>query len=392
MDDRVNVLEVVGNAIVGGMEVYLTRLIEYLPAERFAVTCLVPFEGALSAALRAAGAEVLVARMPPENPSWRSIQLTASLIKTRSIDVVHAHMSNAHTLAALAGRLCAKPVLATIHGRELSMGDLEVQRLAGTHLTTVCRHTYHQALSVGVSSHQVHMIPNGVDTDRFTPNTPRGALQRELGLPLETPLVGFVGRLSPEKGPEMFIRTAWVLHQSMPEVHFAVIGTGPLKSKLEALRKTLRMESYLHFCGTRTDMPHAYPSLDVVMLTSHSEAMPLAVLEAMACGVPVVATAVGGVPELVEDGATGFLLEENDQDGLVRCAALLLADARQRQEMGRAARARAMQAFSMEHSISAIGDLITRLASRPERSAERRMSAVSSLPKATPQTSPDAKA
>ena len=170
-----------GNAIVGGMETYLTRLIAYLPGDRFCITCLVPYEGALSAALRNAGAEVLVARMPPENPSWRSIQLAATLIRTRSIDVVHAHMSNAHTLAALAGRLCAKPVLATIHGRELSMGDLEVQRLAGTHLTTVCRHTYHQALAVGVSSSQVHIIHNGVDTEVFSPATPRGALQRELG-------------------------------------------------------------------------------------------------------------------------------------------------------------------------------------------------------------------
>ncbi len=381
MDTRINVLEVVGNAIVGGMENYLRRLVQRLPPERFAVTCLLPFESQIAASLRASGGDVMIAPMPPENPSWRSIQLACALVNTRSIDVIHAHMSNAHTLAGLAGSLCGKPVLATIHGREVTMGDLEVHRTTGSHLMVVSRHTYFQALAIGVSSTQLHVIPNGVDTQQFHPHGPHDVLQTELGLASGTPLVGFVGRLAPEKGPERFVRAAWLIGQACPEVHFVMIGTGALLERVTELRAALGMERRIHLCGARDDLHRLYPSLALLMLTSHTEAMPLALLEAMACGVPVAATAVGGVPEVVQHELTGLLAEESDLDALACYAQRMLGDRQRREAMGRKARERAVDAFSITHSTAALHDLFARLSARADRASERRMSAVSGVVK-----------
>ena len=134
---RIHVLEIIGNAIVGGMENSVLRLIEGLPPERFAVSALCPFESPYTDRLRAAGAEVHVAPMP-DDPPWSAILLASTLVKANAVDVIHAHLPNAHVLAGVTGRLTGKPVLATIHGRQLTTLDLEVHRSAGTHLHVVC--------------------------------------------------------------------------------------------------------------------------------------------------------------------------------------------------------------------------------------------------------------
>jgi glycosyltransferase involved in cell wall biosynthesis len=383
MEPRTHVLEVIDNAILGGMETAVLRLVERLPRDRFAVTCLVPFEGTLSSALRAAGADVVIAPMPPEDPSWRTIQIACTLVKTCSIDVLHAHMSNAHTTAALVGKLTGKPVLASLHARQLAMGDLEIHRLTGTHLCAVCRQTYLHALSLGVNPAQMHVVRNGVDAARFCPAPPGRTLQAELGLPPDTPLVGFVGRLAPEKGPEVFLRAAWLLRQSVPAAHFVMAGTGPLLDAVRTLASTLALEPRVHLLGMRDDMPAVYNSLDLLMLTSYSEAMPLVVLEAMACGVPVVATAVGGVPELVEHDRTGYLARENDYEGLAMWARALLARPHERLAFGANARASVLEDYQIDHSAALMGELLLRLSGRAERS-DRRVGTLSSLPKPAP--------
>ena len=142
---RIHVLEIIGNAIVGGMENSVLRLIERLPPPRFSVSALCPFEGPYSERLRAAGAEVHIVPMP-DDPPWSAIHLACALIKSHAVDVLHSHLPNAHVLAGIAGRLSGKPVLATIHGRQLTPLDLEVHRSAGTHLHVVCKQSQFNAL------------------------------------------------------------------------------------------------------------------------------------------------------------------------------------------------------------------------------------------------------
>jgi glycosyltransferase involved in cell wall biosynthesis len=358
---RTHVLQIVGNAIVGGMENYVVRLVERLPRERYGVSVLAPFESPFTDRLRGFGADVFITQVTDE-PSWQSIQLASALIQSRAVDVVQSHLPNAHVLAAIAGRLTGTPVLATVHGRALTTLDIEVQRLAGSHLAVVCRQSYFQALGVGIDARHVHFIPNGVDVERFRPQHSRtGALRTRFAIAADVPLVGFVGRLSAEKGPDLFLRAALSVRAQCPDAQFVLVGEGAMLKQLQLFARRFAIADAVHFAGSQEDMPAVFNELDVVVSSSLSEAMPLAVMEAMASGVPVVACKVGGIPDLVEHGVTGWLADEGDCDELATRVADLIQDGALRSAAGLAARARAVARFALDQSIEATARLFAQL-------------------------------
>jgi glycosyltransferase involved in cell wall biosynthesis len=373
---RIHVLEIIGNAIVGGMEMSVARLIERLPQQRFGVSVLCPFESPYTDQLRALGAEVYITPLP-DDPAWSSIQLACALVKANSVDVIHSHLPNAHLLAGLTGRLTGKPALATIHGRQLSSLDLEVHRTAGTHINVVCKQSYFHALGVGVTPSQLHFIANGVDTEVFTPRRETaGTLRRRFAIPEAARLVGFVGRLSPEKGPDVFLRTALAVREASPETRFVVIGEGPMKKQLASFIEQFGLASTVHLAGMQGDMPALMAELDMLVSASHSEATPLAVMEAMASGLPVLATRVGGIPDLVQHGVTGWLAHDGDYEGLASRILDLVRDEALLAETGEQARRRAVERLSLADSIAATAQLLTRLAQ--PRAETRRISTVAS--------------
>jgi len=366
---RTHVLQIVGNAIVGGMENYVARLVERLPRERYGVSLLAPFESPFTDRLRQFGADVLITAITDE-PSWQSIQLTSALVQSRSVDVIQSHLPNAHVLAALAGQLTGRPVLATVHGRAVTTLDIEVQRLAGSHLGVVCRSSYFQALGVGIDPRHVHFIPNGVDTKRFRPREARiGALRAKFAIGGTTPLVGFIGRLSPEKGPDLFLRAALSVRTQCPTAEFVLVGEGPMLKSLQAFVNRFALAGAVHFAGAQGDMPAVFDELDVVVSSSHSEAMPLAVMEAMASGLPVVACKVGGIADLVAHGVTGWLVDAGDCDRLAARVVELVEDPVAAAAMGRSARERAVAHLSLDRSVDATTRLFGELT---ERSSEPR--------------------
>jgi glycosyltransferase involved in cell wall biosynthesis len=362
---RVHVLEVVGNGIVGGMETCVASLIARLPRDRFVVSAACPYESPFTAELRAAGVDVLVLPMP-DDPPWSSVQIGCALVRASGIDVLHAHLPNAHLLAGMVGKLSGKPVLTTIHGRQLQMPDLEAHRATGTFLGTVCRHSYYHALGLGIDARALSCIPNGIDTERYRPAEQRsGLLHAELALDASVPLVGFVGRLSPEKAPEVFVRAALLLRELAPQAHSVICGDGPMRASIEALVARCGLGERVHLLGVRRDMPRVYRGLDVCVCSSNSEAMPLALMEAMASALPVVATRVGGVPDLVEHGRTGWLVGPRDFEGIAHTVARLLANNDERRAMGQRARERAEQHFGIDDSVTRTAELLQRLAARP---------------------------
>src|SRR3954466_15284133 len=163
----IQVMQIIGNAILGGMETYVSNLITQLPSDEFQVTCLCPYESAFTASLRRRAGEVYIAPIQ-DDPVWRSIELTVELIRQHRIDVIHSHLLNAQTLAGIAGRLTNTPAVATIHGRSLWTQEISVSRLTGTNLIVVCQDAHAQALAAGVRAEAVTLIPNGVDTQKFT--------------------------------------------------------------------------------------------------------------------------------------------------------------------------------------------------------------------------------
>ncbi|MDB5397574.1 MAG: glycosyltransferase family 1 protein [Rhodospirillales bacterium] len=369
---RVHVLELIGNAIIGGMESTVFNLIQALPASEFEVTCICPYESPFTARLRALGCKVFITHIR-DDPTWSSIELVSTIVQHHAIDIIHAHLLNAHTLAAIGGRMTGIPVLATIHSMALLAQEISVARVAGSHLITVCQQAFAQALATGIAPQNISIIPNGVDVERFRPVAEPRALRADLGLSAAMALVGFVGRLAPEKGPDKFVLAADRVCQDRQDVHFALIGEGPERGMLEAMIARTSAPDRIHLLGAMQSTEQVYPAFDILLQTSRSEAMPLAVLEAMACGVPVVALAVGGVAEIIEADSTGIHISPidppgvlssyaGDWPGIAHATSDLLANTKRCRQMGLAGRKRAVELFKLEQNTVETAALFRRLA------------------------------
>jgi glycosyltransferase involved in cell wall biosynthesis len=378
---RLHVLEVVGNGIVGGMERCVERLIEHLgQGDRFRFTVLCPFEGDFTDRVRAAGAAVVVVPMP-EDPPWQAIQMVTGLVRHGQVDLLHAHLPNAHQLAGLVGRVTGVPVVSTIHGRQIIMPDLEVHRMVGSHLSVVCQHSYYHALGLGIDPEKLSCEPNGVDTQAFRPGLrPSSGLREQLGLPHDAWLVGFVGRLSPEKAPDVFIRAAGVLHERMPDVHLVLVGEGPMRSQLVELIQRQGLQSHVHLIGRIDDVLPVYHDLDLQVSSSNSEAMPLALMEGMASGLAVVATRVGGVPEIVEHGRSGWLVAPRDHDDIAGRIHQMLTQPELRRRMAERARVSMEERHQLSQRLEAVAQRL-RLLARPGSTEPRR---IGSAPRGLP--------
>jgi glycosyltransferase involved in cell wall biosynthesis len=190
-------------------------------------------------------------------------------------------------------------------------------------------------LKMGVRERKISIIQNGIDLRPF--DRVSAVVKDELGW-RAYPLVGLVGRLSIEKGVDIFVAAAARVLAQLPEVKFVVAGDGPDRAKLDALISELGIGVNLHMLGRRDDMPSVYASLDVMVSASRREGLPMAILEGMASRLPLIATAVGAVPTVIQDGRTGVLVPTEDPGLLAAAIIELLRDPAKRERFGSAAR------------------------------------------------------
>jgi len=346
--------------MVGGMETYVLQLIENLPENRFNVVCLCPSESAFTTRLREIGCTVYITPFADE-PDFLSLQIGTALIESEKIDIIHAHLPNAHLLAGILSKLTQTPALATIHGRCLFMRDLEIHRMMHTEICVVSKSAYFHALSLGITSKNLKYIPNGVDSKIFHPACKSDYLHSKINVEPGTPLIGFIGRLSYEKGPEVFLRAAKIAHAKIPACHFVLVGEGPMRERLEHEISALGLSGFVHLAGLQGNMPKIYSSLELSVSTSYSEGMPLAVIEAMASGLPVIATQVGGVVDVIEVGVTGFLNMPGDDEGVARNMAAIMTNPKLRKSMGKAGHKRAKEKFDLKNSVDQTARLLMSL-------------------------------
>jgi glycosyltransferase involved in cell wall biosynthesis len=344
--EPLRILEVIGNASFGGMEKYIAHFLSSLPPNEFQVVCICPYESEFTAALRDRGYRVYITPIS-DDPVWRSIQFTAELVELHNIDVLHAHMPKAHTLAALAGLIAQKPVVSSVHGMHFSSYELGVTRLTGSHLITNCMEAYGQVIALGIPYQKVSLIHNGVNTGVFTPEGDKQALRTKIGLTADTLLVGYSGRVGYEKGPDTFIRIAHFIHQAMPNVHFAIAGQGDMMEDVKAMCNQSELNDYVHFLGWVDNMPAFYRSLDLLIYPSRSDGSSLALLEAMACGCPAVAMDVGGIRDVVRNRQTGLLASPVRWEDAAVMAKDLLENNDRRKAMGTAAQQIAAREFKL---------------------------------------------
>ncbi len=205
-------------------------------------------------------------------------------------------------------------------------------------------------LDTGVGEEVVRLVYNGVDTAKFD-RMPKGTLRRELGIPDASVVLGTVAELAPVKDQRNLLAGVRAIHDAGHAVHLVLAGDGPLREDLQRLTTDLRLGDYVHFLGLRSDVPQLLADIDVFVLSSLTEGLSNALLEAMAGGKAVVATGVGGNLEVVVDGVTGLLVAPGQPRQLSGAITRLICDPALRLSMGAAGRDRA-RAFPIEAMVA----------------------------------------
>jgi glycosyltransferase involved in cell wall biosynthesis/3-hydroxyisobutyrate dehydrogenase-like beta-hydroxyacid dehydrogenase len=210
----------------------------------------------------------------------------------------------------------------------------------------------------------VHVVVNGVDTDRFYPHPAEPRLRTELGLAADAPVAGIVARLGSEKNHEMFLEVARRVRERVPAAQFLIVGDGVERERLERLAAELNVADGVHFLGNRADVPELLALIDVFLLTSHIEASPVSILEALATGKPVVATRVGSVGESVPDGRVGYLVEPGDAAQMAEHVVELLQRPELARSLGAAGRRLVVERWSVDRMVEGYQSLLEELYSK----------------------------
>jgi glycosyltransferase involved in cell wall biosynthesis len=354
---RLRVLTIVDCLMTSGAEILATQIAAGLDTGRFeSIVCSTrPSAPEHVAALRGQGTEVLELGRRSKLDVWRWWPLVR-LLRSGRVDIVHAHKFGSNLWAAVLSPLADVPVLLahehtwSFAGQPLRrIVDREVITRASTAFLAVSESDRRKMIEIeGIPAEKIRFVPNGI------PDQPPGDRRRaraELGIPPDAPVVGTVCALRPQKAVEIALAAVARLATEQPEVRFVVVGDGPERPRLE--RDAERLGVRVHFLGRRpnTEIPDLVAAMDVVVSSSRFEGTPLAVLEWMAAGRAIVATDVGGVPALIDDGVEGVLVPPLDAATLSAAIARLLGDPIERERLGSAARLRQQKEFRLEHTL-----------------------------------------
>jgi glycosyltransferase involved in cell wall biosynthesis len=351
---------------VGGAETLLVNLIRRLDRTRFAPElCLLKERGPLG--------EMMSAEVPVHagflRNKWdlRVLPRLVWLFRKRQVDaIVTVGAGDKMFWGRLAGCLAGVPVIASaLHSTGWPDGLGRLNRLltpiTDAFIAVAAPHGRYLIEEEHLPANKVVVIPNGVDTDRFAPLPGDTGLRRDLGLSPSVPVLGIVAALRPEKNHELFLQVARQVHARLSDAQFLIIGDGPQRDSLVQLAAGLGLSEAVHFLGSRDDVPRLLASIDVLALTSHNEANPVSILEAMSVGKPVVSTDVGSVRESVIEGQTGFVVPPGDVPAFTERLISLLEDPVQARELGAAGRERVLKTGSLQAMVRGYEDLLDRL-------------------------------
>jgi len=294
-------------------------------------------------------------RWPPDE-----LRRIARLLRDRGIDLIHTHSSRAHFFGVLLRRFAGIPVVATAHSRRL-----QAHWMLNDHVIAVADAVRRFQRWNLVRPSRITVVHQFVDADAFFPADPEGrrASRAAIGIDPSMALVGSVGSVFREKGSQDLVAAWPAVVAAVPHAHLVIVGDGPpaFVRELQAALEAQRVQRHVTWLGRRDDVPRIMRALDVLALPSHDEAAPAVALEAMASGVPVVATGVGGVPEYVADGLTGTLVSRGNATELSDALTRLLTDITVRMDYGRRARARVLEQFSLPVQVTKIERVFERV-------------------------------
>ncbi|WP_214659160.1 glycosyltransferase family 4 protein [Candidatus Formimonas warabiya] len=386
-----NILHVVRPA-EGGMKNHVLSLLKHLDKEKYHFVLCCPDGEEWGSLLSGTGVQVRECPLKGEISPWsdvHSILKLVNMIKSLNIDVVHTHGMKAGLVGRIAGQLVrssgkiggghrpfASPgpyLISTVHNSIYQYALPEYQkRFLSTLQKYLARQTdkfvtVSQALKTeimaweGIQEKNIEVIYNGIPVDSFTKKS-SPYLKIRLGLNPITPVVGTVARLAPQKGVEFFVQAAFLVSQIIDTVQFLVVGEGPLKKELQRQAERLGLRGKIIFTGHYADVSEIYPLMDVFAVPSLSEGLSITTIEAMAAQRPIVASAAGGIPELISHRQTGFLVPPGDHQALAHGILELLKRPKWSEKLAKAARQKAQAQFTIEQMVRQTDDLYQQIA------------------------------
>jgi glycosyltransferase involved in cell wall biosynthesis len=368
----INILHAIDTSGPGGAETVFLDLIEGLDRRLFAPQVAISGKnGWLRQELIRRGVPTRTVTVKG-SCNHRYLRQLLAIIKAERIDLVQSHLLGSNLYCSLAGALSRTPVVSTFHGfvdtrqseRFLPL-KLRLVNSGSSRIVFVSDHLAAHYCRLAGSSGKYRTIYNGVDLRRFTPGRD-DSLRRELGIGPDELLIGSIGNIRPAKGYEYFLRAARRIADAQPRSRFVIVGEGAGEglNRLQALRQQLGLQDIVHFAGFRADTANILRNFDLYLLSSISEGFSIACIEAMACGLPVVATRSGGPEEIIRDGDDGLLVPPSSAEALAEAVLHLLSNPERRREMAARATDMVARRFALQTMLDHYANLYRRILPR----------------------------
>jgi glycosyltransferase involved in cell wall biosynthesis len=353
--------------MVGGAEEMVLNLVRHLPPRFEPTVCCIHEEGPIGEEIRRTGTPVDVLGLTPGIRRPHDVFGIAGYLRASKPQIVHTFLLTASLYGRLAAILARVPI---VIGTEVNIYEhkrrahalAERVLMAGTDRLVVSAESVRDfyVRQVHADPAKIDVIYNAVDFTQAQPTMSRAEMRNALGIPDDARVAGIIARLTEQKG-HRYLFEALASQSSLADVHLLVVGGGELRDALERAAVSMGLVSRVHFLGPRRDLGDLLAAMDVFVLPSLWEGLPLSMVLAMSAGVPVVATSVAGIPEVVEDGRTGMLVPPRDSNALGAALARLLGDPDLRRRFGDDARAAVLPRFGVHRYVESVTSMYDRL-------------------------------
>ena len=363
---KIKVLNLIKSLGRGGAEMLLPETLKHHDKNQFEFHYIyfLPWKNQMVEEIQKNGGKVTCIAANNNIQLIARVNAIIAYIRKHDIQLVHAHLPWAGIAARIVGRIAKVPIIYTEHNKQERYHFLTRWLNLGTmnwlkRVVVVSKDVESSVRKYKSSLRpQLQVILNGVDTDHFAPGIVlQKNIRDELNISRDAQVIGTVAVFRFQKRLEVWMEVAASISLEFPNVHFVIVGDGPLKSSLLEKRANLKMEGKIHFAGLQTDIRPYLAAFDLYMMSSIFEGLPIALLEAMAFGCPVITTDAGGIKEVVQHNKTGLLCPVDEPQKLVDYARELLTSKEKREMLATNGRKLMEEKFSIQSMVYALEDI-----------------------------------